>query len=65
MIFIFSVAKFTSGWYYARVEIPHSVHFESNRSPEPAPTAALFPVSYASFYYYACPAMLEVRSSGD
>ncbi|MCC6673655.1 MAG: hypothetical protein IT339_00550 [Thermomicrobiales bacterium] len=43
----------------------HPVHFESNRSPEPAPGAALLSVSYAYFYYYACLAMLEVRASGN
>ncbi len=63
--FILSVAKFTSGCYHARVEMLHPVHFESNRSPEPAPGAALLSVSYAYFYYYACLAMLEVRASGN
>ncbi|HET9660927.1 MAG TPA: hypothetical protein VFP05_11400 [Thermomicrobiales bacterium] len=45
-------------------------HFESNRAPETAIAAAVcaartsfVPFFYA--YYYACQAMLEVRSSGE
>ncbi len=64
-VFMLSVAKFKSGCYHARVDMLHLVHFESNRTPESASAAAVFPVSYPSSYYYACLAMLGMRASGD
>jgi hypothetical protein len=47
-----------------------SAHFEPNRTPElvTATAAGAARISFVPFfyaYYYACQAMLEVRSSGD
>lgn len=43
-------------------------HFELNRAPEAATSAAVdaaYDFSFSFYYYYACQAMLEVRSSGE